>query len=155
MKFFRRRDLYGGLIVVLIGLVAVQQGLADDLGTLTQIGPGFMPVALGVLLVGLGISIALSSASDAAAEPASLVGGRGQWRAWLCVIAGPALFIVIGPIAGFIPASLACVFVSAMGDRTSTVLSAAALAVGVTAVGGFLFLYLFNVPFPLLQWVAP
>ena len=155
MTFLHRRDLYGGLIIVLLGLIAVQQGLASDLGTLSQVGPGLLPVVLGVLLVGLGFAIVLSGGATAEPVPASLEAAHQQWRAWLCIIGGPALFVLLGPVVGFIPASLACVFVAALGDRSSTMLGAAVLAACVTTVGGVLFLYFFNVPFPLIQWVLP
>jgi hypothetical protein len=150
----RLQNIIGGALIVVIGLVALQQGMSSDFGTMAQIGPGFMPAVLGVLLTILGILIMMSAPGGGEETSTVLPGPRTQWRAWICVIAGPALFIVIGQYAGFIPASLACVFVASMGDRSATLLSSALLAIGVTAVGGFVFIYLLNVPFPLLQWGA-
>lgn len=53
-----KRDYYGGALMILIGLGAAVQGATYDVGGLTQMGPGFFPVVLGVILVLLGLSIA-------------------------------------------------------------------------------------------------
>lgn len=53
-------DIAGGGALAALGLgVAAHAGLTHDLGTLRQMGPGFFPVLLGVLLAGLGLVIAL------------------------------------------------------------------------------------------------
>jgi putative Ca2+/H+ antiporter (TMEM165/GDT1 family) len=145
--------VYAGGLMGLIGAVAITQGMAVDIGSLVQMGPGFMPIALGIALILLGVATALGAPAEPADPDHSAT--RPQWRAWLCIIAGPVLFILLGPITGFIPASFAAVFVSALGDREATAGSAALLGAGVTVVGGVLFLYLLHVPFPLLQWGAP
>ncbi len=76
-----------------------------------------------------------------------------EWRGWGCIIAGPLLFILFGHYAGLAPAIFACVFVSALGDRTATLKELLILATGVTVFGAGLFSYVLKVPFPLFRWV--
>jgi Tripartite tricarboxylate transporter TctB family len=147
-----RRDFYAAGLVGAVGLIAIRNGVAVDIGTLTDMGPGFMPVVLGVLLILLGVGIAYSVSYAPSAALDATDPERPQWRAWFCILAGPLTFIALGQGAGFVPAAFACVFISALADRTTSLVSATLLAVAVTVVGGFLFLYLLNVPFPLLQW---
>ena len=64
-----------------------------------------------------------------------LIMPKPEWRAWACILAGPILFIILGNLGGLIPATFACVFVSALGDRDSTWKSAFILAIGVTVCG--------------------
>jgi hypothetical protein len=150
------RDFYAGLLLVLIGLFASVQGLSYGTGTLTQMGPGFLPVTLGVLLIGLGVVIAggTSAAHEELGEQPDLL-QQPEWIGWFCIIAAPALFIALGTYFGFIPAAFACVFVSALGDRKATVKSALALASITTAGGAILFIYILGVSFPLLEWDLP
>ncbi len=54
-----------------------------------------------------------------------------------------------------IPATFACVFVSALGARDSTWKSAFILATGVTVCGVILFNYLLQVSLPMWRWGAP
>ncbi len=149
----RRRDWLGGGLMVLLGLVAAFEGSRYEIGTLQQMGPGFLPVVLGFILAGLGILIAGSSAVSAGDRVEETIPDRAEWRGWACVVAGPALFIVGGYYGGLIPAAFLCVFVSALGDRTTTLERSLSLAAGVTLLGVVLFSYILGVPFPAGRWM--
>jgi hypothetical protein len=150
-----RRDFCAGGLMILFGLVAAVNGPNYRVGTLMHMGPGFMPTVLGVILILLGVTIAGTAAASAALEidgDENILPPHPQWFAWLCILAGPFLFIVFGSIGGMAPGTFACVFVSALGDRTSTWKSSLVLAAGVTAFGVVLFHYLLQVPMPVLEW---
>ena len=147
MSFAHRRDYYAGGLMVLIGGGAAVVGSQYQMGSLTRMGPGFFPTALGVLLAILGIVIAGTAAyspTPAAAGPAM----RPDWRGWLCIAGGAFLFIALAGHGGLVPATFACVFVAAMGDRTNSWKEAALLAAGVTFFGTLLFAYLLQISIP-------
>ena len=148
--WFKKDFLAGGLLI-LAGAVAVLVGRTYNIGTLTHMGPGFMPVWLGAILIVLGIFIA-GSAVAAEVDVSGIFQHDPQWLSWLCIIAGPVLFIVLGIYGGLVPATFACVFVSALADRTATLKSSFALAAAATLAGAILFGYLLQVQFPLFQW---
>src|ERR1700676_3664933 len=125
--------------MTLIGLGAMFEARHYNVGTLFHMGPGFFPIILGVIMTCLGILIAGVAATAAAVDDDQLIIPRPEWRAWACILAGPVLFIILGNLGGLIPATFACVFVSALGDRESTLLSSLLLALGVTAAGVLLF----------------
>jgi len=81
-------------------------------------------------------------------EPA----GGPDWRGWLCIIAGGALFIVFAWLTGLAPAIFACVFVAALGDRTASLRGSLVLALGMTVFGTVLFGYLLRISMPLWHW---
>lgn len=137
--------------MVLLGLIAAHDGVNHDIGTLRQMGPGYFPIALGVLLIFLGILIAGTASSGAANDEESAL-PHAEWRGWACIIAGPVLFILLGRLTGMLPATFTCVFVAAFGDRESTLKGAAVLAAGVSAFGVLLFHYLLKLPMPILTW---
>jgi uncharacterized membrane protein YhdT len=114
-------------------------------------GPGFMPVMLGVVLAFLGILIAGTALGSSEDDDKKVLPDNPQWFGWLCILGGPVLFIILGEFGGMIPAIFACVFVCALGDKTATYKSSAILAAGITVFGVLLFHYLLNVPFPLLR----
>jgi hypothetical protein len=152
LNLTRKRDFYAGGLMVLFGLGVAVQGPSYKLGTLMHMGPGFLPTALGVLLVILGIIIAGASLSAPEGEDERILPEHPQWLGWLCILAGPVLFIICGSVGGLIPGTFACVFVSALGDKKSTWKGALALAVVITVFGVSLFSYLLQVPMPVLQW---
>src|SRR5215831_13933698 len=141
-NFVRKRDFYAGGLVIFFGLVMALKGPGYRLGTLMHMGPGFLPTALGVILVCLGIAIAATGLTVPEGEDEDIMPENPEWLGWACILAGPLCFILFGSYFGLIPAIFSCVFVSALGDRKATVRSAATLAAVVTIFGVGLFSYL-------------
>jgi hypothetical protein len=139
--------------MVLIGLVAVLKGPDYRMGTLMHMGPGFLPTALGVLLVILGVVVAGTAAVSplGPVEEERILPEHPEWLAWGLILAGPLAFIIFGKLGGMIPGTFACVFISALGDRTSTWLSSAVVATVVTVFGVLLFHNLLKIPMPIWQ----
>jgi hypothetical protein len=148
----QKKDYYAGALMVLIGVGSVLEARHYSLGTLFHMGPGFFPIILGVTMTGVGLLIALVAATSQAAPDDQLHMPKPEWRAWACILAGPALFIVLGNYGGLIPATFACVFVSALGDKDSTLLGSFLLAVAITVFGVFMFSYLLQVSMPMWRW---
>jgi hypothetical protein len=148
-----KRDYYAGALMVLLGLIAASNGAQYRIGTLRQMGPGYFPVALGVLLIIIGILISSTALGKTPLEEEE-ISFHPEWRGWACIVAGPALFVLFGHYAGMLPATFACVFVSALGDRKNSLKSAGILAAGVSVFGVVLFHYFLKLPMPVLSWGA-
>jgi len=151
----RKKDFYAGGLMLLIGLGIALKGSTYRLGTLMHMGPGFMPTALGVLLVLLGIAIAataLAPAEEGSGESQSILPENPQWWAWFCILMSPVLFIVFGRYFGMAPGTFACVFIAALGDRAATWKSTIVLSTVVTVFGVALFSYFLQVPMPIFTW---
>ena len=147
-----KKDYFAGALMVLIGVGAVLEARHYSIGTLFHMGPGFFPIILGVTMTGIGILIAGVAATAQAADDDQLHMPNPQWRAWACILAGPILFIILGNYGGMIPATFACVFVSALGDREATLKSSFLLAAGITIFGVLMFSYLLQVSLPMWRW---
>jgi hypothetical protein len=148
----RKRDFYAGGLIIFFGLVMTLKGPGYRLGTLMHMGPGFLPTALGVILICLGIAIAGTGLAVPEGEDEDILPEHPEWFGWACILAGPLCFILFGSYFGLIPAIFTCVFVSAHGDRTATLKNSAVLATVVTVFGVGLFSYVLQVPMPLLTW---
>jgi uncharacterized membrane protein YhdT len=148
-----KRDYYAGGLMLLLGVGAAVTGSGYKFGTLARMGPGFMPVVLGIVLAFLGILIAATALGSSEPDDKKFLPDNPQWFGWLCILGGPVLFIILGQYLGMIPAVFACVFVCALGDKTATYKSSLILAAGVTVFGVLLFHYLLSIPFPLLRGV--
>jgi hypothetical protein len=149
----RKRDFYAGGLMIIFGLVMSLKGPTYHLGTLMHMGPGFMPTALGVVLILLGLLIigaTMAEATDESEE--SILPEHPEWWAWACILSSPVAFMLFGSYFGLAPATFACVFVAAMGDREATIKTSVALAALITVFGVGLFSYVLQVPMPVLQW---
>jgi sulfite exporter TauE/SafE len=148
----RKRDFYAGGLVILFGLVMALKGPSYRLGTLMHMGPGFLPTALGIILVFLGLLIAGTAMVTPESDDERILPEHPEWLGWACILAGPLCFILFGSLFGLIPGIFFCVFVSSLGDRAATIKSSIVLATVVTIFGVGLFSYLLQVPMPLLTW---
>ena len=148
----QKKDYYAGGLMTLIGVGSILEARHYNVGTLFHMGPGFFPIILGVTMTCLGILITGVAAMATAVDDDQLTIPKPEWRAWACILAGPVLFIVLGNLGGLIPATFACVFVSALGDRESTLKSSLILATGVTVCGVALFSYLLQVSITMWRW---
>lgn len=138
--------------MALIGAAVTLDSTTYDVGTLTHMGPGMFPLMLGVVLTFIGILIFGTALATPLGADERILPEQREWRGWACILVGPILFIVFGEFFGMAPATFVCVFVSALGDRTSTLKSSAILAAGVTFFGCLLFSYILQLPFPIFRW---
>ena len=138
--------------MILFGLVMALKGPTYRLGTLMHMGPGYLPTALGVILIGLGIAIAAAALPLAEGEDEDILPENREWFAWGCILASPLAFMVFGTVGGMIPGTFACVFVAALGDRDASLKSMLVLSSVVTFFGVLLFSYVLQIPMPVLRW---
>lgn len=148
-----KRDFYAGGLMLLLGLGIAVKGSTYRGGTLMHMGPGFLPTALGIILVLLGIAIAAASlAGDGDSHGQSILPEQPQWWAWFCILMSPVAFIFFGRYFGMAPGTFACVFIAALGDKTASWKGTIILASVVTVFGVSLFSYFLQVPMPILTW---
>lgn len=155
--FSRKRDLWGGAFIALCGALTLFEATTYNIGELARMGPGYFPMLVGCFLVALGILIPLSPDPDEIQEEQleeqlPQPTRRERLRGMACIAAGIALFIVIGQYLGFLPATFALVFVSALGDTSNTYKSAAILAAAMTLFGAVVFSWALRLQFPMLRW---
>ncbi|MDB5631489.1 MAG: hypothetical protein JWR49_344 [Tardiphaga sp.] len=152
-----KRDYYAGALIALIGAGAAYEGSKYGIGSLAQMESGFFPAVLGggMILVGAAIAVAGSGGAGPATtgleDPHHATPSSMDWRGWAAIIAGVCLFMLFSEYLGLLPAIFACVFVSAMGSRTTTVKEALVLATCVTVFGIALFAYGLKIQIPILR----
>ena len=135
-----RAELCVGLSLVALGLLAVWEGSHYRLGTLTRMGPGMFPIALGVVLAGLGVAATLEGMRAAAAEtPASL-------RAFLAIAAGIIAWALLVEPFGLVAATVVLTVLSALAMPPVRIVPTLLLAAALCAIGELLFVTLLGVP---------
>lgn len=154
-----KKDYYGGALMALTGLAAMLAGLRYHTGTLSHMGPGFFPVAVGALLAFVGLLIAMSARNQSApSAQAGQASGHGHshaapdLRGTVCIVLGALSFLLFGVYGGMIPATFAIVFISALGDRSNSIKQAASLAVAMCVIAAVVFSWLLQIQLPLFTW---
>jgi len=150
------KDHKGSLLLIALGIGVLALGMTYRMGTLNRMGAGFIPVVLGALLILVGLAIGMTAAPAGREAPSTNAHGAvtagPEWRGWSCILGGVVAFVVFGAYGGLVPATFAAVFISALGDRQSTVKTAAALAAIVDVFGTIVFHFCLHLQLPLFQW---
>jgi hypothetical protein len=145
------KDVWGGALMLAIGGgVVLQTALNYPVGTLQRMGPGYVPLVLGIILIATGLYIA-GKAYVAGPGRAVLRVHPPQWRAWALISLGIAGFVGAADYLGLVPAAFAVVFIAALGDRGNSWRSAALLALGIVVVAVVVFWWGLQVQLPLFR----
>jgi hypothetical protein len=123
-----RKDLVAGILIVLCGGLFCFQSVTNlRLGTALRMGPGYFPMLLSLILIGLGMAILVKSFGRTGTPF-----GKFSWRATVLIVASPVLFAVTVRGLGFALAMVLSVIVAAFASRRMTLLFAVPLAVALS-----------------------
>jgi len=131
------QDFWAGVLFVVVGAIALWHGWSYPVGTIRQMGPGFVPRALSWVLLGIGAFLALRGVRATGARIAP------------CVLR-PQVFILLSIIVfgltierfGLAPAVVLATIVAALASRQTKWTETAALAVLFAVASVLLFIYL-------------
>lgn len=141
-------DLAGGAALLITGIaVAVYSAANYQVGSITRMGPGMFPLALGVILAGLGLLIAIGGLvrMKPAEESFSLKG-------MIFVLASVAVFALVAPVFGVLPGVVATTLVSAFADGRLSPLRCLALASALVVLCWLTFDVMLDISFPMARW---
>lgn len=154
-----KKDYYGGALLVITGLSASYAAVSYRIGTLSAMGPGYFPFALGILIALTGLLIALTAIGDKedSSKQAALVGhghGMPDLRGSIFIVLATVAFYFIGDWFGLLPATFAITFLSALGDRDNSWKEATILSVIMMIVAWVVFYWALKLQMPLYKWVS-
>jgi hypothetical protein len=141
MTIKNHKDAAAGLVFILIGSFAFVYAHAYAIGSALNMGPGFFPALLGVILLLLGLFILARSISATPDRPE-----RIGWRPLLLLPLGVLLFGLMIDRLGLLAAMLAAVLLSRLAAprfRPVEVLAVCAVLMAMTSV---LFVYGLGLP---------
>ncbi len=121
-----RNDLASGAIFVAFGGYFVFEALRYEFGTPFRMGPGFMPVVLGAILVALGVAVAAKGIN----RPDSEAAAPWPWRGMLLVLGTILFFAATVRGLGFLPTVTVAAFATALSSGRNSPLQALIIAVG-------------------------
>lgn len=140
MTRWNKQEIAAGVVFAAIGGAAAAIATAYAFGTITRMGPGFVPICLGILLVVFGVGAAWqgrylpSVTLDIAPRPT------------LYVLGGILVWVLLVDRLGFVPATLALVLIAARAERDITFVQSLVLAGALTAGGYLIFIAGLGIP---------
>ncbi len=132
-KTVNKPELIAALIILFFGFFMVGEGAMYPTGSPRRMGPGFMPIMVGVFLSGLG-ALLVAQALKAAKEDIRL-----GLRPILAVGASVLAFAVLATRAGLVPTAFVMVILAAFAEKPARLPTALATAAVMAALGYVVF----------------
>ena len=144
------KDILAGSIFIAIGGAFALGALAYDIGTPLRMGPGYVPLVLGGILVALGGGIVIKGFIAGEGEEIGFV----DVRAVVLVIAALLFFGITVRGLGVIGALFGTTLLAAMARSRTSWIEALVIAAGVTALSVVIFIYALQLRLPLIgSWI--
>jgi hypothetical protein len=134
-----------GAIFIGTGAFFAAQASALGIGSALQMGSGFFPMLLSVVLIGLGLLLVLR-ALRTEGEPIGQFAVRGM----LLILPSPIVFGLTINTLGFMPALFMTCFVACFASVRMSVAMAVLVSAVVTVFSIVVFSYALGLPYPLL-----
>ena len=148
MKLFAWRgntDFYSGLLLAVIAAFALIYVRTLEIGTVQQMGPGYFPLGLALILLGMGV-VLIAKGVLSGGPPIETI----HLKPLFFVLLSFALFGVLIERAGLICAILAQVLVAHFGSREARLVESLILSAGLAAASSVLFVWILKIPVSLL-----
>lgn len=128
------RDVIGGAALVVAGaFIAHYSIMFLSLGTISNMGPGMFPAALGCILVVLGFAISVPALYRAGPLPDI------DFRSFMAISLSVFAFALMLRPFGLIPAIMALTLIASRADSKLTALGTLMLAVGLSVTAMLIF----------------
>ena len=138
-------DFFSGLLLAAIAVFALIYVRTLEIGTVLQMGPGYFPLGLALILLGMGLVLIVRGVVSGGPAVETI-----HLRPLFFVLLSFALFGILVERAGLICAILAQVLVAHFGSRETRLVESLIIGVGLAAASSVLFVWLLKIPVSLL-----
>lgn len=137
------RAVSGG-VLLMAGLVMLFFAWSYPTGTVNQMGPGFIPQTIGILISCFAVAIIIIDLK----APQLAQAGPMHWRGLIFVSAAIVIFAVLVDVAGLVPSMFLAIAVSMFADNHARPIPVLIYSISATFFGWLLFLVGLELPIP-------
>lgn len=141
------QDILGGAVLILIGAAAAIYALATlRIGTISQMGPGMFPAAIGGILAVFGLAILI----PALFRPGEML--RMDVRSFTAILVSILAFAAMVRPFGMVPAIAVLTLIASRADSRLSPLGTALVAAGLCLCAILIFRIGLSVPIAIIAW---
>ena len=150
MRNLNKIDVMAGLFVLVIAALSLVEASGLTMGTARNMGPGYFPFYIGLIMVVIGIALILQGRRPV--EEAPEFGNLPSARSILLVLAAVTSFALMIERFGLVPATAVAVFLGTLADRESSLLQKLILTIVVPLVCVLIFKMGLSMSVDVLRW---
>jgi len=142
------KEFYAGLIFIMIGIVAFVWAQEYEIGSATQMGAGYFPSVLGIVLVGLGAMSVVHGYRLKIPDPIP----KHKLEPLFLILASIISFALLIDRTGLIVAIFVSVFLACFRRALTNPIEVFLTFVALAAFSAVVFVHLFGMIIPLFWW---
>jgi hypothetical protein len=146
-SLFKNQDALAGLLFIGLGALGFAVALGYKFGTTIEMGPGYFPRILSLVLIGFGILTFIKGLRSCAA-----IEGGWAWLPLALLTAAMVLFGFLVERLGLVPALAALIFVSSRAGHEFKALEVLVLTVVLSTLPAAVFVWGLKLPYSLFAW---
>ena len=146
LVFRSNKDFWAGLVFAGTGAGAMFVARTYPFGTTLRMGPGYFPMVLSGILICFGLYVMVRGLRNV-----EQIKGNWSIRALIVLPLSMVLFGVMMELAGFIPAMVVLIFVSAASGREFKVTEVLLLTILLTVMSVAMFIWGLGLPYQLVK----
>lgn len=146
-SIFKNQDALAGLLFMGLGAVGFAIALGYKFGTTIEMGPGYFPRILSLVLIGFGIVTFIKGLRSCAP-----IDGGWAWLPLALLTVSIVLFGFLIERLGLVPALAALIFVSAYAGHEFKVREVLVLTVVMSIFAAAVFVWGLKLPYSLFAW---
>jgi putative tricarboxylic transport membrane protein len=140
------RDFFAGLLYIVVGALGMFIARDYPFGSALRMGPGYFPSVLGGMMIAFGAAVMMMGVkNNEKMKP------YWSFRALIMLPLATVVFGFMMEEAGFIPALLVLIPLSAAAGKEFKVVEIALLTIGLTILSTLLFIKGLGLPYPLIK----
>ena len=140
------KDFWSGVMFFLTGAGAILIARHYPFGSTLRMGPGYFPIVLSVILMVFGVYVTLRGL-----RKSEKIQGNWSIRALIVLPFSMILFGILMDLAGFVPALIALVFVSAASGKEFKFKEVLLLTLFLGVLSVAMFIWGLGLPYPLIN----
>jgi uncharacterized membrane protein len=147
LEWRTNKDLWAGVMYIVTGAAGMWIARDYPFGSALRMGPGYFPSVLGGLMVAMGIYVLVLGLR----KNHEKIEGNWSIRALIILPLSTVVFGVLMEEAGFIPAMVALIPISAAAGREFKWVEVIVLTIGLTIACAAGFIFALGLPYPLIK----
>lgn len=140
------RDFFAGLLYIVVGALGMFIARDYPFGSALRMGPGYFPSVLGGMMIAFGVAVMMMGVKNN-----EKMKGGWSWRALIVLPLSTVVFGVMMEEAGFIPAMLVLIPLSAAAGKEFKIVEITLLTIGLTILSTLLFIKGLGLPYPMIK----
>lgn len=142
------KDLLAGLIFVVVGIGTFVLARDYEIGSATEMGPGYFPAAVGLVLTAIGAAAIVRGVTRKTPDPIT----PHRLEPLVLIFVGILAFSFLLESVGLVLASAALIGIACFRRIRERPLEVLAIYAGLTAFSAIVFVYLLGMQLPLFPW---